>query len=117
MRQSLLNGLKRPGGFVTPFGFSTEALDSPLYNGASYVKGPTWAPLNTLLFEALDEIGETGLAGKVRSAFCDTILAAGMSEHFDAKNGAPGGDPAYIWTAALFLLLATKEAQEGRMFS
>jgi hypothetical protein len=117
MRQSLLNGLKRPGGFVTPFGFSTEALDSPLYNGASYVKGPTWAPLNTLLFEALDEIGETGLAGKVRSAFCDTILAAGMSEHFDAKNGAPRGDPAYIWTAALFLLLATKEAQEGRMFS
>ena len=116
MRQSLLNGLKRPGGFVTPFGFSTEALDSPLYNGASYVKGPTWAPLNTLLFEALDEMGETGMAGKVRRAFCDTVLAAGMSEHFDAKNGAPGGDPAYIWTAALFLLLTTKDAQEGRMF-
>ena len=117
VRHALVDGLKRPGGFVTPFGFSTEAQDSPLFNGASYVKGPTWAPLNTFLIEALNNLGEKELARKTQNGFCDAVLRGGMSEHFDIQTGAPQGDPSYIWTAGLYLVLGSKKFQENGLFS
>ena len=116
IRQVLLQGLKRPGGFLTPYGFSTEALDSPRYDGNSYVKGPVWAPLNLFLIDALDEAGESALARQVQSGFCDIAARSGMSEHFDAKNGSPQGDFVYNWTAALFLLLGTENARKQGPF-
>jgi putative isomerase len=119
VRAALINGLKRPGGLVTSYGLCTEALDSPLYNPESYVKGPSWAPLNTFLIEALYDVGETDLARKIQVGFCETILNASgsMSEHFDTRTGAPGGDPAYNWTAALFLLLASQKHQDGNLWA
>ena len=111
IRQALIAGLKRPGAFVTPFGLSTEALDSPRYDGNSYVKGPVWAPLNLFLIHALDQVGESALARTLQTGFCDTVLRGGVSEHFDARTGAPQGDFIYNWTAALFLLLGTEQAQ------
>jgi glycogen debranching enzyme len=69
------------------------------------VKGPTWPPLNLFLSEALEGVGHTELAIRVRRGFLESCLRHGMSEHFDARTGAPGGDPGYIWTAALFLRL------------
>ena len=114
VRQALVDGLKQPGRFVTPYGFSTEALNSPLYNSASYVRGPTWAPLNMMLCEALNNVGETALARKIESGFCDAIVRGGMSEHFDSRTGAPEGDPSYSWTPAIFLLMGRKGSQGVR---
>ena len=105
IRTSLIAGLQTPGRFLTPFGFSTEALTSPLYNGNTYVKGPVWAPMNVFLSEALEKLGEVSFARTVRTRFLDACLHAGMSEHFDAKTGAAQGDPVYIWTSAMYLYL------------
>lgn len=109
IQQALANGLLRPGRFLTPFGFATEALTSPLYSPDSYVKGPTWPPINLFLAEALAGAGQTAAAAKVHGGFLHSCLRHGMSEHFDAKTGDPGGDPGYIWTAALFLGLGAKQ--------
>ena len=105
VRGALVNGLKTPGRFLTPHGLSTEAVTSPLYDAGSYVRGPVWAPVNVFLSEALEGAGEVELAKTIRHRFLQNCLAGGMSEHFDAKTGAPEGDPAYIWTAAMFLYL------------
>ena len=105
MRRALVAGLKEPGRFLTPSGFSTEALTSPLYEADSYVKGPVWAPPNVFLSEGLEMAGEQELASEVRRRFSHACRKAGMSEHFDARTGAPAGDPAYIWTAAMYLFL------------
>ncbi len=109
IQRALVKGLTTPDRFLTPFGFSTEALTSPLYDPNSYVKGPVWAPMNVFLSEGLDAAGETKLANEIRQRFSGACLKGGMSEHFDARTGTPGGDPAYIWTAGMYLYLNRKQ--------
>lgn len=107
IRQALVEGLARPGRFITPYGLASEALSSPRYDGASYVKGPVWAPPNTFISEGLAAIGQEALAAEIRWSFCGACLKGGMSENFDARTGSHRGDPSYTWTAAMYLWLAS----------
>jgi hypothetical protein len=59
--------------------------------------------------EGLDDVGEKTLASQVRRSFMNICLQHGMNEHFDARTGAPAGDPGYNWTAAMFLHFAREE--------
>jgi hypothetical protein len=111
VRRALVEGLTRPGRFLTPFGLASEALDSPRYNENSYVKGPIWAPPNTFISEGLASIGEGVLAIKIREGFCTACLKGGMCEHFNSRNGAPvGPESSYIWTAAMYLWLGSRQS-------
>ncbi len=105
--QALIEGLARPGRFMTPYGLAGEALSSPRFDATSYVKGPVWAPPNTFISEGLASIGREALAEQIRRSFCTACLKGGMSENFDALTGSPQHDPAYNWTAAMFLWLAS----------
>jgi glycogen debranching enzyme len=92
---------------MTPYGLASEALSSPRYNAASYVKGPVWAPPNTFISEGLASLGQRDLAVQIRRNFCKACLKGGMSENFDAGTGSPQHDPTYNWTAAMYLWLAS----------
>ncbi len=95
--------------FFTPFGMCTESLKSPRYNGKTYVKGPVWAPPTVFIAEGLEQVGDRAAASRLRKGFLDNCVRQGMSEHFDARSGAAQGDPAYNWTAAMFLHFARLE--------
>ena len=103
---ALVDSVSDPSRFFTPFGMSTESLKSARYDGNTYVKGPVWAPPTVFIAEGLEQVGAQNLASRLRKGFLDNCVRQGMSEHFDAHTGAAQGDPAYNWTAAMFLHFA-----------
>lgn len=107
--QSITSALKYPGHLLTPYGLASEALNSPRYNGRSYVKGPVWAPPCAFIAEGLDAVGEWALASQIRLSFMNVCVQHGMYKHFDAQIGAPAGDPGYNRTAAMFQHFARAE--------
>ena len=106
VRNKLIQGLTEPGKFRTTHGFATEPLTSKYYTTDGYWRGPIWAPVTMLLAEGLEAAGEYALAKKVREDFCRMAQQNGMYENFDAISGGGLRDPAYTWTASVFLIFA-----------
>jgi len=105
VRHDLVNGLTRPGRFITPYGLATESPSSPYYQSDGYWRGPIWAPSTMVIVEGLAACGEVSLARDLARKFCDLCAANGFAENFDALSGAALRDRAYTWTASVFLVL------------
>jgi hypothetical protein len=101
-------------GFLTDWGLASERLDSPFYESDGYWRGPIWGASTYLAVLGLRQAGETGLADEIARRFCRLCAHGGFAENFDARSGAPLRDPAYTWTASIFLLLAS-ELPAGRV--
>jgi glycogen debranching enzyme len=97
--------------FVTEWGPATEHPESPKYTEDGYWRGPIWAPSTYLIVEGLERSGYRDLALEIAQRFCALCDASGFAENFDALTGAPLRDPAYTWTASVFLLLAERLAE------
>lgn len=108
IRRRLVDDLVRERKFLTPFGLSSEALDSSLYEENGYWRGPIWAPPMLLISHALREIGETELAANLAERFCDLVAKGGFAENFHALTGEPLRDPTINWTSCIFLILANE---------
>ncbi len=108
VRRKLIDGLKKPGRFLTEHGLATENPASDLYEPNGYWRGPIWAPPTMVLVDAISALGEKDLAADIARRFCRTCAASGMAENFDALTGEGHRDRAYTWTAAVFLILATE---------
>lgn len=105
VRRDLIEGLTRPGRFITPYGLATESLGSPHYKADGYWRGPIWAPATLLIVDGLAACGEKELARDLARKFCDLCAANGFAENFDAQTGEGLRDKAYTWTASAFLVL------------
>lgn len=110
VQRKMIAGLTRPGGVWTEHGLATEALDSPMFDATSNVRGPIWTPPNWFLAEALDLVGESEPAAALRRNYLATLTLSGMSESFDAHSGCGREDPAYNWTAASYLWMTAPDA-------
>jgi glycogen debranching enzyme len=107
-----VSDLSPSGPFLTSYGLATQAPSSLQYEPDGYWRGPIWAPPTYLVFSGLLDAGETALARTVAEHFCDMCAPqAGMYENYDALTGRGLRDPAYTWTASVFLLLAEWLAQ------
>lgn len=106
VRTKLVAGLKEKGRFLTAHGLATESLKSPFYKADGYWLGPIWAPSTMIITEGLDAVGEKAMARDLREKFCRMAARSGMAENFDAVTGAGLRDPAYTWTASVFLIFA-----------
>lgn len=104
----LIDGLKRENYLRTPYGFASESPSSPFYESDSYCRGPVWAPTTMIILDGLRQLGENELAAKVAEGFCSAVQEGHISECFDAVTGKPLRDPAYTWTASVFLILASE---------
>ena len=93
---------------LTEWGLATEKVDSPRYRTDGYWQGPIWGPSTYLAVSGLDQCGFTALADTIAERFCKMCGQSGMAENFDAVSGASLCDPAYTWTASVFLLLAER---------
>lgn len=105
--RSLTSALAEEGRYEAPSGFATEALNSPAYRpGASYWRGPVWAPVMYLLADGLRRGGAQELADRAAGRFLAAVAeSGGMYENYDPVTGRGYDDPAYTWTAGVFLLL------------
>lgn len=105
VRSELLQGLTKPGRFITEYGLATESPQSPDYRPDGYWRGPIWAPSTFMIVEGLSACGEQELARSLALKFCDLCTENGFAENFDALTGAGLRDRAYSWTASVFLVL------------
>lgn len=107
VRQWLTAGMRKEGYLLTPYGLATESPASPFYEADSYCRGPIWAPTTLIMVDGLWQMGEKELASDIAGRFCKMVQAGHMAECFDALSGEPQRDPAYTWTASVFLILAS----------
>jgi putative isomerase len=98
--------------FMTNHGLATEHPESPHYAPDGYWRGPIWAPSTLLIVSGLESVGETELARAISERFCAMCAKHGFAENFDALTGEGLRDPAYTWTASVFIILAHKLASE-----
>jgi len=102
--KKLISDISDESRFLTPFGLATESLDSSFMEPHGYWRGPIWAPVNYLVFDALRLLGELNLANRIAQRFVDLCAQKGMAENFDPIHGEGLDDPAFAWTSAVFLL-------------
>ena len=105
----------REGGFYTPWGFATEAPDSPDYVSDGYWRGPIWAPSTMILLDGLRRCGEEAWADEAAERFCRLTEKSGAAENFDALTGEGLRDRAYTWTSSVFLMLAEQIADKEEL--
>ncbi len=92
--------------FLTEWGLATERPDSGLFREAGYWRGPVWAPPTLMMVDGLRNAGEQELSGEIAARFCALCQKGGMAENFHPFTGEGLCDPAYTWTASVFLILA-----------
>jgi glycogen debranching enzyme len=107
--REILKALKRGiETHLTDWGLATERVDSPLYREDGYWQGPIWAPSTYIAVAGLDSAGYPKLADEISEKFCRLCNQSGFAENFHAQSGKSLRDPAYTWTASVFLLLAER---------
>jgi len=99
--------------FMTPHGLATESPTSAKYLSAGYWRGPVWAPTTLLAVDGLMRSGYRALALRVAGHFCDTVVASGAYENFDAMTGAGLCDMGYTWTSSAALVLMSLLGEEN----
>ncbi len=111
VRECLRKGMQ---GHLTDWGLATERIDSDCYQKDGYWRGPIWAPATLIAVTGLDRCGFTELADEVSEKFCRMCGKSGFAENYDAVTGDSLCDPAYTWTASVFLLLAERMRERDR---
>jgi glycogen debranching enzyme len=108
VREKIIARLKIPGEFLSPHGFATENLNSPLYRSRGYWRGPIWAAPTLILFDALMACDEVEFAKDIRQRFIDLVAQNGFAENFDAQTGQGYHDFHFSWTSGIWLTLANE---------
>lgn len=103
----------REEGYRMGHGLASEP-QSEWFRRNGYWRGPVWAPAVMLAVDGLRACGEEDFAGEIAREFCDTAAKSKFAENFDPVSGAPLCDPAYTWTASVFLTLAHELAEPCR---
>lgn len=112
LRRSLAR-LKGRGGPLTEHGLATEPPTSEKFIPNGYWRGAIWAPTTLLVIDGVADAGELELARQMARSFCDMCRTGGFAENFNALTGEPLRDPAYTWTASVFLSLASEFCAKG----
>ncbi|MDX6767584.1 MAG: hypothetical protein SFU85_12435 [Candidatus Methylacidiphilales bacterium] len=105
VNRGTLASLSDPERFLSPCGFATESRASALYQADSYWRGPVWAPVMDILVYSLRQIGDRQTADRAALGYCRACATHGFAENHDAVDGRGWRDPAYTWTASVFLIL------------
>lgn len=99
-------GVEQLRCFLTEWGLATERPDSGLFRETGYWRGPIWAPPTFMMVDGLRNAGERELSREIAARFCALCQKGGMAENFHPFTGEGLCDPAYTWTASVFLILA-----------
>lgn len=88
---------------------STPAF-SPAFEPRRYWRGPVWAVVNWTVADGLRANGLDDLAASLEGSTVRAIERAGFCEYFDPLTGEGLGGGAFSWTAAAYLVLASRKS-------
>ena len=114
VRHRLIEDL-RASDMLTAFGPATESPSSTRYEADGYWRGPVWAPITLVIVDGLASCGEAALARDVATRFVEMCRRSGFAENYEATTGRPLRDPAYSWSASVFLRLASDHLTPDRV--
>ena len=99
-----IRNLFRDGGFATPFGLASEALDSPYYRGG-FSSGSVITPAQFFLCLALEECGRADLAADIGRRYCLALREHGFYHIYNGLSGEEDrtltayGERGLFWSA------------------
>lgn len=91
---------------------ATVATDDPKFDAMQMWRGPIWVNINLLFVEALERVGRTDVARKLRRASLDLIMQHDdIYEYYNphTAENPPKAAPVFGWTSASFIELAIQE--------
>ena len=91
--------------YLTEYGLASENPKSALFDSHGYWRGAIWAASTFIITDGLTAIGQQELAQEINRRFCRMVAHNGMSENYDSLTGQGLCDPAFSWTASIFLTL------------
>ncbi len=89
----------------SPYGLSSEALDSPLYEEDGYWRGPAWAPNQVIMAFALQRIGEMEFAKKIAVKYTNALSKVGFYENISTVKELGLRAKSFAWTASGYFIL------------
>lgn len=109
----IVNALWDPGQFGpsedSPWGATSVAKTSPLFEPARYWRGPVWANMNWFLVRGLQTEGLHEEAARLCNHTLDLVARNGMFEYYHPRTGQGMGSRDFSWTAALTLDLLERQ--------
>jgi glycogen debranching enzyme len=104
----LAAALDDPAGYAPPPGgalLATTRFDDPAFAPRRYWRGPVWIVTNWMVADGFDAAGFPAVAARLRRDALRLTDRHGFWEHYDARDGTPGGASGFSWSAALSLVL------------
>lgn len=104
----LHDALDDPTGYAPPAGgalLATTRFDDPAFAPRRYWRGPVWIVTNWMAADGFDAAGYPGAAARLRRDALELTERHGFWEHYDPRDGTPGGASGFSWSAALSLVL------------
>lgn len=112
--------LLRPGGFRTPYGYASEAMDSP-YLRHGFSAGSVITPTHFFVPMALEQCGYAAEAKEAALSYCRTLLRCGFFHICNALTGREDrsltafGEKQLFWsgwTSSCYFFLADRYGRE-----
>lgn len=79
------------------------------FDSARYWRGPAWLIVNYLITAGLRDAGEHRTADAIDASSLAMIDTGGFAEYYDPISGEAAGGNDFTWTAAMVMLLLTRE--------
>lgn len=97
----LLDLLRDPKAFGTPFPIPSAPLNSKYFKPHCYWQGPSWVNANWLVAEGLERNSQKREAERLRQKTLKMVEKGGMHEYFSPLDASSAGAASFSWTAAL----------------
>jgi putative isomerase len=113
VNERLIQHLTDPNTFWPEWPLPTVAMSDPKFDPAQMWRGPTWTNINYLFVEALNRVGETDVARKLRRKTLDLVMQhSNIYEYYDPFTGErpPKSASMFGWSSANFIDLAIQES-------
>jgi putative isomerase len=116
IRARLLGHLTNPDEFWGEYALPSVAYNDPSFDPQTMWRGPVWVNINYFMIEALQQLGEKGLARELRDKTLNLIMSHdSIFEYYNALTGEapPTAADVFGWTAAVFIDLAVQASHDS----
>lgn len=89
----------------------SQPVDSPVFDGKRYWRGPAWLIVNYLIADGLDRAGQSQIVDRIVGDSLSLIEQSGFAEYYDPVTGEPCGGKTFTWTAAMVIEFLTRSKE------
>lgn len=98
-------------GEKTKYLVPSQPVDSEVYDGKRYWRGPAWLIVNYMISDGMTNAGQGAVADRIVSDSLALIDKSGFAEYYDPMTGEPCGGKTFTWTAAMVIEFLTRSKE------